>query len=96
MICVADKIFLLTRLEQRLHQSLDNLRGQRSLVKEQPNLLQIDGAALAKIIAIKIVGKCEEAGKSFTVGRGAAETTNEQIFERDNWLLVEELVETAN
>lgn len=53
--------------------------------------------ALAKIVAmgelresdrIKIVGKCEKAGKSFTVGRllarGAVETTNEQIFEREN------------
>ncbi len=44
MICVADEISLLAHQEQRLHQSLDNLRGQRTLVKEQPNLLQIDGA----------------------------------------------------
>ncbi len=65
--------------------------------------------ALAKIVAmgelrerncIKIVGKCEKAGKRFTVwrllARGALETNDEQIFERENWLLVEELVEAAN
>lgn len=104
MICVADEISLLTRQEQQLHQSLDNLRGPRNKVKEQPNLLQIDGAVLAKIVAmselrernpIKIVDGHEKAGKSFTVGRllarGAVETTDEQIFEREKWLLVENL-----
>jgi hypothetical protein len=94
MICVADEISLLAHQEQRLRQSKGNLRGQRSLVKEQPNLLQIDGTVLAKIIAIKIVGKCEEAGKSFTVGRllerGAVEITDEQIFEREEWQKIEE------
>ncbi len=34
MICVADEISLLTRLEQQLYTSLDNLRGQRSKLKE--------------------------------------------------------------
>ena len=123
MICVAEEISLLTKQENRLHNSLDNLRGRRSKVKEhrqlekdlamvlgkrqnlqawsvfvlgmpvhrldsnrlgivkelkitpggmgevwvswegvlqipeQPNLLQIDGAAMAKIIAI---GDCAE------------------------------------
>ncbi len=159
MINVTDEISLLTRLEKQLHTSLDNLRGQKSLVKEhrqvekelagvlrkrqnlqawklfelgmpvhrlnssrlgivkelkitpggmgevwvswdgllqipeQPNLLQIDGAALAKIIAvgdrIKIVDGHNLAGKTFTVerllARGAVETTDEQIFEREEW-----------
>lgn len=100
MICVADEISLLTRQEQQLHQSKGNLRGQRSLVKKQPNLLQIDGTVLEKIIAVKIVGKCEEAGKSFTLGglleRGAVETTDEMVFEREEWLLVEVLITAAN
>ncbi len=69
---------------------------ERSLVKKQPTLLQIDGTVLAKIIAIKIVGKCEEAGKSFTVGRllgrGAVETTDEMVFEREEWQKVQKLI----
>ncbi len=163
MICVAEEISLLTRQEQQLHQSLDNLRGQPNLAKdrqqiekelravlrkrhslqawkvfelgmpvhrlnssqlgivkelkitpggmgevwvswdgllqipEQPNLLLIDGFALAKIIAkgdrIKIVDGHKSGGKTFTVerplARGAVETTNEQIFERSDWLLIE-------
>jgi hypothetical protein len=178
MICVADEISLLTRQEQQLHQSLDNLRGQRSLVKEhkqlekeltavlrkrqnlqayngfelgmpvhrlnssrlgivkelkitlggmgevwvswdgllqmpeQPNLLQIDGAAMARIIAvgdlIKIFDGHQQAGEIFTVerllARGAVETTDEQIFEREEWQKVyhpfqsagdEELIQSA-
>ncbi len=164
MICVADEISLLAHQEQRLHQSLDNLRGQRSKVKEhrqlaqelsgvvskrqnlqawavfelkmpvhrvnspllgiveqlkitpggmgevwvswdgllqipeQPNMLQIDGAAMAKIIAvgdrIKIRDGHEEAGKIFTVerllARGAVETTDEMVFERQEWQKIEE------
>jgi hypothetical protein len=62
-------------------------------IPEQPNLLRIDGAALTKIIAvgdrIKIVDGHKEAGKTFTVerllARGAVETTDEQIFEREEW-----------
>ncbi|WP_009630469.1 hypothetical protein [Synechocystis sp. PCC 7509] len=164
MISVTEEISLLTKQENRLHTSLDNLRGQKSKVKEhrqlekelamvlgkrqnlqawavfeigmpvhrlnlprlgivkelkitpggmgevwvswdgvlqipeQPNLLQIDGAALAKIIAvgdrIEIVEGHEEAGKIFTVerllARGAVETTDEMIFEREKWQKVEE------
>jgi hypothetical protein len=159
MISVTEEISLLTKQENQLHTSLDNLRGQRSKVKEhkqlekelaavlrkrqnlqayevfelgmpvhrlnssrlgivkelkitpggmgevwvswdgllqipeQPNLLQIDDAALAKIIAvgdrIKIVDGHREAGKIFTVerllARGAVETTNEMVFEREQW-----------
>jgi hypothetical protein len=164
MISVTEEISLLTKQENQLHTSLDNLRRQRSKVKEhkqlekelaavlrkrqnlqaydvfelgmpvhrfnssrlgivkelkitpggmgevwvswdgllqipeQPNLLQIDGAALAKIIAvgdrIKIVDGHELSGKTFTVerllARGAVETTDEQIFEREEWQKVEE------
>ena len=164
MISVTENIAKLTCQENQLHTSLDNLRGQRSLVKEhrqlekelsgvvskrqnlqawavfelgmpvhrldspllgiveqlkitpggmgevwvswdgllqipeQPNMLQIDGAAMAKIIAvgdrIEIVEGHEEAGKIFTVerllARGAVETTEEIIFEREKWRKVEE------
>ncbi len=174
MICVAEEISLLTRQEQQLQRTLDNLCGQRTLVKEhkqlekelaavlrkrqnlqayavfelgmpvhrinssrlgivkelkitpggmgevwvswdellqtpeQPNLLQIDDAARAKIIAvgdrIKIVDGHKEAGKTFTVvrllARGALETTDEQIFEREEWQKIkkafQEPLETAN
>ena len=166
MISVTEEISLLTRQEQSLHISLDNLRGQRSKVKEykqvekelavvlrksqnlqawavfeigmpvhrinssclgivkelkitpggmgevwvswdgtieipeQPNLLQIDGAALAKIIAvgdrIEIVDGHELAGETFTVARlwarGAVETSTEQIFEREQWKKVQSLI----
>ncbi len=62
-------------------------------IPEQPNLLQIDGAALAKIIAvgdrIKIVDGHPLAGEIFTVerllARGAVETTDEQIFKCEEW-----------
>jgi len=65
---------------------------------EQPNLLQIDGAALAKIIAvgdrIRIVDGHEKAGETFTVGRllarGAVEITEEIVFEREDWQKIEE------
>jgi len=68
-------------------------------IPEQPNLLQIDGAAMAKIIAvgdrIKIRDGHEEAGKIFTVerllARGAVETTDEMVFERQEWQKVEEV-----
>ncbi len=163
MISVTEEISLLTKQENQLHTSLNNLRGQRSKVKEykqvekelavvlrksqnlqawavfevgmpvhrlnsnrlgivkelkttpggmgevwvswdgllqipeQPNMLQIDGAAMAKIIAvgdhIKIRDGHKEAGKTFTVerllARGAVETTEESVFEREDWLLVE-------
>ncbi|WP_009630521.1 hypothetical protein [Synechocystis sp. PCC 7509] len=163
MISVTEEISLLTKQENQLHTSLDNLRGQKSKVKEhkqlekeltgvlekrqnlqawavfevgmpvyrlnssqlgivkelkvtpggmgvvwvswdntiqipeQPNLLLIDGAALAKIIAvgdrIKIVDGHKEAGKNFTVARllalGAVETTEEMVFEREEWQKVE-------
>lgn len=163
MMSVTEEILLLTKQENQLHTSLDNLRGQRSKVKEhkqlekelagvlrkrqnlqawavfeigmpvhrlnsnrlgfvkelkttpggmgevwvswdgllqipeQPNLLQIDGAAMAKIIAvgdhIEICSGHEKAGATFTVARllarGAVETTDEQIFERSDWLLIE-------
>ncbi len=169
MISVTENIAKLGEQENQLHSSLDNLRGQRSKVKEhkqlekelsgvvskrqnlqawavfvlgmpvhrmdspllgivkelkitpggmgevwvswdgllqipeQPNMLQIDGAAMAKIIAvgdrIEIVDGHEEAGKIFTVerllARGAVETTDEQMFEREEWLLVEKLVQPA-
>ncbi len=159
MICVADEISLLTRIERQLHTSLDNLRGWRSKLKEykqvekelgavllkrqnlqawavfeigmpvhrinssrlgivkelkitsggmgevwvswdgllqipeQPNLLQIDGTALAKIIAVgdrlKIVDGHRQAGEILTVkrllARGAVETTEEIVFEREEW-----------
>ena len=158
MISITEEISLLAKQENRLHTSLNNLRGQRSLVKdrqlekdlalvldkprnlqawavfvlgmsvhrlnspqlgivkqlkitpggmgevwvswdgllqipEQPNIIQIDGAAMAKIIAvgdrIKIREGHEEAGKIFTVerllARGAVETTDENIFERQEW-----------
>jgi hypothetical protein len=74
-------------------------------IPEQPNLLQIDDAARAKIIAvgdrIKIVDGHKEAGKTFTVerllARGAVETTvvtelgqsEEIVFERGEWQKVE-------
>ena len=164
MISVTENIKKLTWQENQLHSSLDNLRGQRSKVKEhkqlaqelsrvvskrqnlqdwaifelgmpvhrlnspllgiveqlkitpggmgevwvswdgllqipeQPNMLQIDGAAIAKIIAvgdrIEIVEGHEEAGKIFTVerllARGAVETTEEMVFEREEWQKVEE------
>ena len=56
-------------------------------------MLQIDSAAMAKIIGvgdrIEIVEGHEEAGRIFTVerllGRGAVETTDENIFERQEW-----------
>lgn len=62
-------------------------------IPDVPNLLQIDGAALAKIIAvgdrIKIVDGHKLGGKTFAVerllARGAVETTDEQIFEREEW-----------
>ena len=38
MICVTEEILLLTKQENKLHTSLDNLRGQRSLVKEHRQL----------------------------------------------------------
>ncbi len=173
MISVTENIAKLTWQENQLHTSLNNLRGQRSKVKEhkqlekelsgviskrqnlqawavfeigmpvhrlnsnrlgivkelkitpggmgevwvswdgllqipeQPNMLQIDGAAMAKIIAvgdrIEIVDGHEEAGKIFTVerllARGAVETTEEIVFEREKWQKVEEasqeLLETA-
>ena len=164
MISVTENIAKLNQQENQLHSSLNNLRGQRSKVKEhrqlekelsgvvskrqnlqawavfelkmpvhrlnspllgivkqlkitpggmgevwvswdgllqipeQPNMLQIDGAAMAKIIAvgdrIKIRDGHEEAGKIFTVGRllarGAVETRDENIFERQDWQKVEE------
>ncbi len=66
-------------------------------IPEQPNLLQIDGAAMAKIIAvgdlIEIRDGHEKAGKIFTVerllARGAVETTDEMVFERKQWQKVE-------
>ena len=164
MISVTENIALLSEQENQLHSSLDNLRGQRSKVKEhkqlekelsrvvskrqnlqdwaifelkmpvhrlnspllgiveqlkitpggmgevwvswdgllqipeQPNMLQIDGAAMAKIIAVgdrvEIVDGHEESGKIFTVerllARGAVETTDENIFEREEWQKIEE------
>lgn len=62
-------------------------------IPEQPNLLLIDGAAMAKIIAVGdriiIVDGHKEAGKTFTVERllahGAVETTDENVFEREEW-----------
>ncbi len=62
-------------------------------IPDVPNLLQIDDAAKAKIIAvgdrIKIVDGHRQAGEIFTVerllARGAVETTTEQIFEREEW-----------
>ena len=164
MMSVTEEISLLTKQENQLHTSLDNLRGQRSKVQEykqvekelaavlrknqnlqawavfeigmpvhrlnsnrlgivkelkttpggmgevwvswdgllqipeQPNLLQIDGAAQAKIIAvgdrIKIRNAHKLGGKTFTVerllARGAVETTDEQIFEREEWQKIEE------
>lgn len=164
MISVTENIKKLTWQENQLHSSLDNLRGQRSKVKEhkqlaqelsrvvskrqnlqdwaifelgmpvhrlnspllgiveqlkitpggmgevwvswdgllqipeQPNMLQIDGAAMAKIIAVgdrvEIVEGHEEAGKIFTVkrllARGAVETPDEMVFEREEWQKVEE------
>ena len=164
MISVTENIAKLSEQENQLHTSLDNLRGQRSKVKEhrqlekelsgvvskrqnlqawavfelkmpvhrlnspllgiveqlkitpggmgevwvswdgllqipeQPNMLQIDGAAMAKIIAVgdrvEIVEGHEEAGKIFTVerllARGAVETTDEMVFEREEWQKVEE------
>ena len=173
MISVIENIALLSQQENQLHTSLDNLRGQRSLVKEhkqlekelsgivskrqnlqawavfelgmpvhrvnspelgiveqlkitpggmgevwvswdgllqipeQPNMLQIDGAARAKIIAvgdrIEIRDGHKEAGKIFTVerllARGAVETTDEMVFERQEWQKIEEaaqeILETA-
>ncbi|PSB31365.1 hypothetical protein [Chlorogloea sp. CCALA 695] len=163
MISVTENIKKLSEQENQLHTSLDNLRGQRSKVKEhrqlekelsgvvskrqnlqawavfelkmpvhrvnspllgivkqlsitpggmgevwvswdgllqipeQPNLLQIDSAAMAKIIAvgdrIEIVEGHEEAGKIFTVerllARGAVETTEEMVFEREEWQRIE-------
>ncbi|WP_009630480.1 hypothetical protein [Synechocystis sp. PCC 7509] len=165
MISVTEEISLLTQQENQLHTSLDNLRGQRSKVKEhkqvekdlaavlrkrqnlqawaifkigmpvhcinsnrlgivkelkttpggmgvvwvswdgllqipeQPNLLQIDNAALAKIIAVgdrvEIVDGHEQAGATFTVerllARGAVETTDEMVFEREEWQKIEEV-----
>jgi hypothetical protein len=159
MINVTEEISLLTKQENQLHTSLNDLRGQRSKVKEykqvekelatvlcksqnlqawavfevgmpvyrldsnqlgivkgknttpggmreiwvswdgtieipeQPNLLQIDGAAMAKIIAvgdrIEIRDGHEETGKIFTVerllARGAVETLDEMVFEREEW-----------
>ena len=38
MISVTEEISLLTKQENRLHTSLDNLRGQRTLVKEHRQL----------------------------------------------------------
>ena len=164
MISVTENIAKLSEQENQLHSSLDNLRGQRSKVKEhkqlekelsgvvskrqnlqawavfelkmpvhrlnspllgiveqlkithggmgevwvswdgllqipeQPNMLQIDSAAMAKIIAvgdrIEIVEGHEEAGKIFTVerllARGAVETTDEIVFERQDWQKIEE------
>ncbi|PSB28356.1 hypothetical protein [Chlorogloea sp. CCALA 695] len=164
MISVTENIAKLTWQENQLHTSLDNLRGQRSKVKEhkqlaqelsrvvskrqnlqdwaifelgmpvhrlnspllgiveqlkitpggmgevwvswdgllqipeQPNMLQIDGAAMAKIIAVgdrvEIVEGHEESGKIFTVerllARGAVETSDENIFEREKWQKVEQ------
>ncbi len=169
MISVTENIALLSQQENQLHTSLDNLRGQRSKVKEhkqlekelsgvvskrqnlqawavfelkmpvhrlnspllgivkqlkitpggmgevwvswdgllqipeQPNMLQIDGAAMAKIIAvgdrIEIRNGHELSGKTFTVerllARGAVETTEGIVFEREEWLLVEKLVQPA-
>jgi hypothetical protein len=170
MINVTEEISLLTKQENQLHTSLDDLRGQRSKAKEykqvekdlatvlrksqnlqawavfevgmpvyrldsnqlgivkgknttpggmreiwvswdgtieipeQPNLLQIDGAALAKIIAvgdrIEIRDGHEEAGKIFTVGRllacGAVETTDEMVFDREHWQKVEVVTTVTN
>ncbi|PSB27686.1 hypothetical protein [Chlorogloea sp. CCALA 695] len=164
MISVTENIKKLTWQENQLHSSLDNLRGQRSKVKEhkqlaqelsrvvskrqnlqdwaifelgmpvhrlnspllgiveqlkitpggmgevwvswdgllqipeQPNMLQLDSAAMAKIIAvgdrIEIVDGHKEAGKIFTVerllARGAVETTDEIVFEREEWQKIEE------
>ncbi len=67
-------------------------------IPEQPNMLQIDGAAMAKIIAvgdrIEIRDGHEQAGRIFTVerllARGAVETTDEMVFEREEWQKVEE------
>ena len=158
-INVTEQISLLTKQENQLHTSLDNLRGQKSKVKEhkqvekelagvlgkrqnlqawavfeigmpvyrlnsnrlgivkelkitpggmgevwvswdgllqipeQPNMLQIDGTAMAKIIAvgdrIRIVDGHRQAGEIFTVerllARGAVETTEEIVFEREEW-----------
>ena len=69
-------------------------------IPEQPNMLQIDGAAMAKIIAvgdhIEIVEGHKEAGKVFTVerllARGAVETTEEIVFKRSDWQKVESTV----
>ncbi|MBA2748285.1 MAG: hypothetical protein H0U45_06000 [Tatlockia sp.] len=165
MISVTENIAKLTCQENQLHTSLDNLREQRSKVKEhkqlekelsgvvskrqnlqawavfelempvhrlnspllgvvkqlkitpggmgevwvswdgllqipeQPNMLQIDGAAMAKIIAvgdrIEIRNGHEKAGKIFTVerllARGAVETTEGIVFEREEWQKVEEV-----
>ncbi len=169
MISVTEEICLLLQQEQALYTSLDNLRGQRSKVKEHrqldkelaglvrkrqnyeslarfevgmpvnradskllghicdlkitpgglaelwvswdgeveipesPNLLQPDEWAIAQIIAVSdrvvINDGHELSGKTFTVARllarGAVETTDENIFEREDWTLVESSIKIA-
>ena len=69
-------------------------------IPEQPNLLQIDGAAMAKIIAvgdrIEIRDGHQLSGKTFTVAtllaRGAVETIDEIVFQREDWQKIEATV----
>lgn len=66
-------------------------------IPDVPNLLQIDGFAMAQIIAkgdsIQVCNPYQLAGEIFTVerllARGAIETTEEDIFEREQWTKVE-------
>ena len=50
MISVTEEISLLTKQENRLHTSLDNLRGQRSKVKEHKQLEKELAVVLGKPI----------------------------------------------
>ncbi len=163
MISLIEEISALKTQEQSLHTSLDNLRGQRSKVREHrqldkelagiirkrqnyeslarfevgmpvnradskllghicdlkitpgglaevwvswdseveipesPNLLQPDEWAIAQIISvgdrITVSDGHELSGKTFVVAqlmaRGAVETKDEHIFEREDWVLFE-------
>jgi len=61
MICVADEISLLTRQEQQLHQSLDNLRGQTNLAKDRQQIEKELRAVLCKRHSL-------QAWKAFELG----------------------------
>ncbi len=72
MICVAEEISLLTRTEQQLHQSLDNLRGQTNLAKDRQQIEKELRAVLCKRHSL-------QAWKAFELGMPVHRLNSSQL-----------------